>query len=575
MKGLKVATFVAQLPSDASVMKSSPLLAVRDLSVSFKKGQGTAEVLCGLSFEVAAGEAVGIVGESGEGKTALALSVMGLLPPEAVVNGRVLFEGEPFSARLRGCRVAMVFQEPATALHPLFRCGYQVEEVLLAHGHVRGRAARREVLSLLERVQLEEPERISCAYPHELSGGQRQRVLIAMALAGRPQLLIADEPTTALDGITQQSILRLLAVLRREEGLALLLISHDLGVISHVADRLLLLRQGRVLEAGSTATLLERPQHPYTRGLLACRPQLGRRLLRLPTLAEVLQAGAAYRPPPEVESEELARRRARLYAQTPLVRLSEVGMRYALRRYFWAPASQWVDALSDIGMEVFPGEVLGVAGASGSGKSTLGRILAFLQLPTSGSVQYRGLPVRTLHGSLYRQIRREVQLVFQDPYRSLNPRQTIGEAVGEPLKVHRLCTEPHLIRRAAAELLEQVGLSAEVADRRPHELSGGQRQRVCLARALATRPRLLVLDEITSALDVSVQADILNLLLDLQRDFGLTYVLISHDMSVLYQMCDRVLVLHQGRMEALDTPEKLFAHPPTPYVRQLMAASLR
>ncbi|MDW8228677.1 MAG: ABC transporter ATP-binding protein [Saprospiraceae bacterium] len=555
-------------------MPALPLLSVRDLRVTFGlSGQGV-EALRGLTFDLQEGESLGIVGESGSGKSTLALALMGLLPMGARASGSVLLGGAPFSTRMRGCQVGMVFQEPATALHPLFRCGYQVEEVVRQHRKLSSRGVRREVQALLERVQLADSERIYRAYPHELSGGQRQRVMLAIALAGSPRLLIADEPTTALDTVTQQSILQLLQELQRAEGLSLLLISHDLGVVARVADKMLVLREGAAVETGAAEALLRRPQHAYTKGLLACRPGGRQRLQRLPSLSDMLRLGETYVPPPPVSAGDTAKRRAQLYALTPIVRLESVSVRYPVRRYFWSRARRWVEALRDLSLEIFPGEMLGIAGESGSGKSTLGRVVAGLQMPTSGAAYYRSVPLEKMLPAMQRQMRREVQVVFQDPYRSLNPRLTVGEALREPMWAHRLYATERQCRHAAAELLERVGLPADFSRRYPHELSGGQRQRVCLARALSVQPRLLVCDEITSALDVSVQADILNLLLDLQQDLGLTAVFISHDLSVLHQMCDRVLVLREGCAEAIDTPEHLLTKPPTPYVRRLVEALL-
>ncbi len=548
----------------------SPLLSVRGLRVSF----GATQVLRDLSIDLHRGEVLGIVGESGSGKSTLALALMGLLPPEGRMEGEILVEGRPFSAHMRGRTAAMVFQEPATALHPLFRCGHQVEEAVRWHRRCSTKEGRRQTYALLERVHLTEVERIYRAYPHELSGGQRQRVLLAMALAGGPRLLIADEPTTALDTVAQRSILHLLRSLCAEDGLALALISHDLGVVAHLADRVLVLYQGVAVEEGQTRALLDHPNHPYTRGLLICRPNVRQRWGRLPSLSRALHADAHDRLLPTVSAEAMERRRAQLYAQTPLLHLDQVGVRYPLRRYFWSAARRWKTAIEAVSLSIYPGEIFGIAGESGSGKSTLGRVVAGLQPPSEGSVQYRGLPLYALPADLWRQVRREVQIVFQDPYRSLNPCMTVGETLSEPMRAYRLYATEQQYRQAVIHLLERIGLSAEFSRQYPHELSGGQRQRICIARALSVQPRLLICDEITSALDVSVQADILNLLIDLQRDLGITYLLISHDLSVLYQMCDRVLVLHQGRMEALTTPERLVVQPPSPPVQRLIDAAL-
>lgn len=555
-------------------MSGPPLLSVCDLRVAYGPLGSAVEVLKGLTFDLLEGEALGVVGESGSGKSTLALALVGLLPADGRLRGRVLLGGEPFSARMRGREVGIVFQEPATALHPLFRCGFQVEEVIWQHGGQRVPRVRSEALSLLERVHLADPERVYRAYPHELSGGQRQRVMVAIALAGRPRLLIADEPTTALDTVTQQGILQLFQDLQRKDGLSLLFISHDLGVIKRVADRVLVLRCGEVVEQGAAQALLREPQHPYTRGLLTCRPTTGKRLERWPSLSEAMRAGEGYTPPAQRTTEGELRRREQLYAQTPIVCLEDVEVCYPVRRYFWSGARQQIRALSQLKMEIFPGEIFGIAGESGSGKSTLGRLLAGLQAPTRGRIYYRSVRLDAMSPEVHRQRRREVQFIFQDPYRSLNPRLTVGEALREPMAAHRLYATERQRQTAVVGLLERVGLPSDFCWRYPHELSGGQRQRVCIARALAVQPRLLVCDEITSALDVSVQADILNLLLDLQRALGLTCIFISHDLSVLYQMCDRVLVLRQGCVEALDIPERLLANPPTPYVRQLVEAIL-
>ncbi|MCS6928883.1 MAG: ABC transporter ATP-binding protein [Saprospiraceae bacterium] len=555
-------------------MSVSPLLSVRALSVAYGQPARSVEVLRGISFDLLPGESLGIVGESGSGKSTLALALMALLPKGAHSKGEIIFDGRPISAWVRGREIGIVFQEPATALHPLFRCGFQIAEVIRRHRGGTARQIRQQVMALLERVCLEEPARIYRAYPHELSGGQQQRVLLAMALAGCPRLLIADEPTTALDTVTQQGVLQLLSDLRQKEGLTTILISHDLRVVARTADRVLVLRGGEMVEMETVPALLNKPKHPYTRGLVTCQPELRCRLQRLPSLSEVVRLGEAYSPPPPVSSSDRAYRHAQLYVQAPLVRLEAVSVYYPERRRCWLGACQGVKALSDLSLDVFPGEILGVAGESGSGKSTLGRVIAALQAPSKGNVYYRNLPLNVMSMEVRRQMRREVQIVFQDPYRSLNPRLTVGYALQEPMVVHRLCATEREYRRAVVELLERIGLSADFIHRYPHELSGGQRQRICLARALAVRPQLLVCDEITSALDASVQAEILNLLLDLQRDLNLTYVFISHDLRVLHHMCDRILVLYRGQFEALDTSERLIHEPPTPYVRRLVEAVL-
>lgn len=553
-----------------------PLLQIEHLNIAFPDNRGEVSAVRDLSFHLGPGETLGLVGESGSGKSVTALSILQLLPPSAHVSGNILYSAdgnppEPVHPGHRGRAIAMIFQEPMTSLNPVFRCGAQVAEAVRLYHRIPVSEAQDRVLSLFEQVRLPDPARIFRAYPHELSGGQKQRVLIAMALAGQPRLLIADEPTTALDVTVQKAILELLLELREANGLAMLFISHDLGVVSAVADRVAVMRHGTLVETGPAQQVLTEPQHPYTQGLLACRPSLHRRLHRLPTVQDFLEQKNrqhAY----VVSADETAAKRTELYAHTPLLEITKLHVRYPVRRHFLSGATQWVEALQDVSFEVFPGEIFGIAGESGCGKTTLGRVASRLLTPSAGSVWYRRLKLETLTGNDFRNVRREIQMVFQDPYSSLNPRMTIGEALLEPMQAYQLHGTERQRRTAVAELLEQVGLHPDQARRYPANFSGGQRQRICLARALALQPKLLVCDEIVSALDMSVQAGILNLLLDLQRDHGLTYLFISHDLSVIRQMCDRVLVLQQGRIEALGHPETLFAQPPNPYVQALVNA---
>lgn len=555
---------------------SHPLLQIEHLNIAFPDKGGQVSAVQDLSFHLGPGETLGLVGESGSGKSVTALSVLQLLPPSAHVSGNILYSPdgnppEPVRPGHRGRAIAMIFQEPMTSLNPVFRCGAQVAEAVRLYHRIPISEAKDRVLALFEQVRLPDPARIFRAYPHELSGGQKQRVLIAMALAGQPRLLIADEPTTALDVTVQKAILDLLLDLREANGLAMLFISHDLGVVSAVADRVAVMRHGAIVETGSARQVLTEPQHPYTQGLLACRPSLHRRLHRLPTVQDFLEQKNQHHAY-VVSAAETAAKRIELYERTPLLEIKKLQVRYPVRRHFLSGATQWVEALQDISFEVFPGETFGIAGESGCGKTTLGRVASRLLTPNAGSVWYRRLKLETLSGNDFRNARREIQMVFQDPYSSLNPRMTIGQALLEPMQAYQLHGTERQRRTAVAELLEQVGLHPDQARRYPANFSGGQRQRICLARALALQPKLLVCDEIVSALDVSVQAGILNLLLDLQRDHGLTYLFISHDLSVIRQMCDRVLVLQNGRTEAIGHPEILFEKPPNQYVQTLVDA---
>jgi peptide/nickel transport system ATP-binding protein len=578
----------------------SKLLEVLDLRVDFKTEHGVVHAVRGISFEIQRGAALGIVGESGSGKSATALSLMRLLPQSGVqsaermhfysapqvgppINGRALPHPDPTPeyldlqtlsdaalGRYRGAQSAMIFQEPMRSLNPVFRCGPQVEEAVRRHQNRTPTEAKAQTSALFEKVKLDDPTRIYRAYPHQLSGGQKQRVMIAMALANRPALLIADEPTTALDVTVQKSILDLLRELRAETGMALLFISHDLGVVSELCDHVAVMYQGEIVETGPAAQIFEAPQHPYTRGLAAGRPSLRRRLHRLPTVEDFLVGKK-----PEVRiisNAEAETRREKLYAQTPLLEVRDLSLRYPARKNWLGRPVEWLNAVDRVDFSIFPGETFGIAGESGCGKTTLGRCVARLIQPDKGVVLYKGQDLCGLTEQELRPFRREIQMIFQDPSSALNPRMRIGDAIAEPMKIHGLYNSDTACKDATAALLETVGLKAEHYGRYPHEFSGGQRQRVCIARALALKPRLLICDECVSSLDVSVQATVLNLLLDLREQFGLTYLFISHDLGVIRQMCDRLLVMHAGKTEAIGVPEELYENPKNAYVRRLVEA---
>ncbi len=559
------------------------LLSINNLNISFSNGLQTTQAVRGLSLELEKGQTLGLVGESGSGKSVTALSILQLLPSNALVSGSIRYTPASSTSsldvltlrdaalrRIRGAEIAMIFQEPMSSLNPVFQCGVQVTEAIRLHQRVSAALARDQTLALFEKVKLPDPERIFRAYPHELSGGQKQRVMIAMALSCQPAILIADEPTTALDVTVQKTILELLRELQEQEGLSMLFISHDLGVISEIADRVAVMSQGEIVETGPTAQLLQEAQHPYTRGLLACRPSLTRKFWRLPTVQDFLQDPGFEAP--LVAPEATQQRRETIYTASPLLEVKELSVRYPASKNRWGGTGKWLEALCGLNFAVYPGEIFGIAGESGCGKSTLGRVVSRLQEPQEGSVWYRKLHINGLDESEFHRVRREIQMVFQDPYSSLNPRMLIGAALTEALKAYQLYGSERQLQERVVELLETVGLEADHARRYPSEFSGGQRQRICLARALALQPKLLICDEIVSALDVSVQATILNLLLDLQEQFGLTYLFISHDLSVIKQMCDRVMVLRQGKIEATGTPEDLYTDPESPYVRDLIAA---
>lgn len=565
---------------------SEPLLEIRNLKIDFRQDDEWREVVHGVDFDVYAGRTLGIVGESGSGKSVSNLSVMHLLNAKVsrTKADAMLLDGvdikdfnEKQMADIRGKRIAMIFQEPMTSLNPVYRCGYQVSEMILQHEKVTKKDARDRVISLFTQVMLPRPEVIYDSYPHELSGGQKQRVMIAMAIACNPEILIADEPTTALDVTVQKEILKLLRKLQQETGMGMVFITHDLGVVSEIADDVAVMHNGEILEKGSVKQVLEHPQHPYTKGLLACRPPMKIRLKKLPIVKEFLDghwAGGKEQILKELQitPEERRERLQKMYAQQPLLKVEHLQTWYPLKKGVFAKVYDHVKAVDDVSIEVFEGETLGLVGESGCGKTTLGRSILRLLEPTGGKVFFDGTEVTALNAKELREFRKQAQIVFQDPYSSLNPRIRIGEAIAEPLKVHGIETDRKKCRQMVCDLLEQVGLEAAHYDRYPHEFSGGQRQRICIARALAVNPRLVICDESVSALDVSVQAQVLNLLNRLKEERHLTYIFISHDLSVVRFMSDRVLVMYNGKPVEYNDADELFDHPQNDYTKKLIAA---
>jgi len=560
-------------------VNTAPLLSVRDLTVAYD-GQ---PLLHGISVDVAAGETVALVGESGCGKSTTALAVAGLLPENAHAGGQIHFEGRSLlelsprqRRRLQGSRIGMVFQEPLSSLNPVLKIDEQISEALRAHLPLDRRTARRRAQALLEQVHLPDAARLLDAYPHHLSGGQRQRVMIAMAIACGPGLLIADEPTTALDVTTQAQILSLLDELRHTLNMGLLLITHDLGVVSDRADRVLVMHDGRVLESAAVDALFAAPQHPYTRGLLeACLRQDRPRHYRRERLAELrvisrgdggTEGGYDFsltdtKPVPGLAAPVVASE-ANLTA--PLLQVENVS------KYF-ARAGGAVAALSDISFALHAGETLGLVGQSGSGKSTLGKIVLRLLRADAGAIRFQGADIVALPERRLKTFRRQVQMVFQDPYGSLNPRRTVGDMLDSVQRLH-LDLDASARRLAARRMLDAVGLPADSLTRYPHEFSGGQRQRIGIARALILQPTLIVCDEPVSALDVSVQAQVLNLLVELRQEFGLSCLFISHDLSVVRYLSDRIVVLHQGRIVETGAFDALWDAPQHPYTRSLIDA---
>ena len=581
----------------------SPLLDVRNLCVDFTIQKDVVKAVKDISFIVAPGETVGIVGESGSGKSVTSLSIMGLLPNTAKVTGEILFSNPrsphtnpvnlvtlPANKKrnYRGGLISMIFQEPQTSLNPVYTCGEQVVEAILLHQKVSHKQAYRQSLALFDEVKLPNPREIMHRYPHQLSGGQQQRVMIAMALSGNPTLLIADEPTTALDVTIQATILQLLRELRDARDMSILFITHDMGVIAEIADRVVVMYRGKAVETAQVYDLFANPQHPYTQGLLNCRPRTDIRLKRLPTVADFMQvttnsAGEIEILPQihnqaeresllaEVSNNEVQERYQRLQNQQPLLSVRYLTKEFPMRTGLFGKKTKF-KAVDDVSFDVYPGETLGLVGESGCGKSTLSRCLLRLIEPTAGEVIFDGDSILELDDKPLRRLRRSLQIIFQNPYGSLNARQSIGSALMEPMEIHKLGSSEKQRRQRAIDLLERVGLGESAMNRKPHEFSGGQRQRICIARTLACEPRFIICDESVSALDVSVQAQVLNLLKDLQQDFNLTYIFISHDLNVVKFISDRIVVMNQGRMVEIGQADSIYNNPQQNYTRQLIQA---
>ena len=571
------------------------ILSVQNLAVQFTTEEGKYDAVKGISFEIPRGKIVGIVGESGSGKSVTSLAIMRLLAAQNTsVKGSILFHtptetidilGIPDSqmTSIRGNKIAMIFQEPMTSLNPVHTCGAQVTEAIQRHQGLAKAEAKQKTIELFTEVQLPNPAQLYDRYPHEISGGQKQRVLIAMALSCDPALLIADEPTTALDVTVQKNIIELLKRIRDERNMSMIFISHDLGVISEIADEVMVMYRGNILEHKSVAAIFQNPENPYTVGLLACKPNMNLQLKRLPTVSDFMnheeenkslaaqnlkEIIATY----AITSEEIKKRRDLIYSQTPILSVQNLAKWYPIKKGIFAKAKNFFKAVDEVSFEIYPGETLGLVGESGCGKTTLGRCLLRLIEPSSGEINYQNTALTRLSDKKLRSLRRELQIVFQDPYSALNPRFTIGDAIMEPMQVHGIHANNEARKNKTIELLEQVGLSADFFNRYPHEFSGGQRQRICIARALALEPKVIICDESVSALDVSVQAQVLNLLSDLQEKFQLSYLFISHDLSVVKHFSDRMLVMNAGKIVESGFPEEIYHHPQQAYTQKLIDA---
>ncbi|MBD3882348.1 ABC transporter ATP-binding protein [Phormidium tenue FACHB-886] len=579
----------------------TPILDIRNLIVEFKQEDRIIPAVKGISFQVMPGETVCVVGESGSGKSVTSLATMGLLAPSAMTQGEIWFHNPSKDSAVnlltlnpeerrsyRGGQIAMIFQEPMSSLNPVYTCGNQVMEALRLHTQASKEEAYGQAVDLFREVKLPDPEGMMERYPHQLSGGQIQRIMIAMALSGNPALLIADEPTTALDVTIQATILDLLREIRDRRNMSVLFITHDMGVVSEVADRVVVMFRGQVMEVAQVYELFADPKHPYTKGLLNCRPRPDLQRKRLPTVSDFMQVvpgqdGAVEILPQPLsvvetnprfalvtEAEQLEHAQ-HLLQQTPILTVDRLTKTYPIRTGLFGRKVEF-NAVDQVSFDVYPGETLGLVGESGCGKTTLSRVLLRLIEPTAGEVKFDGKSVFRLNEVQMRRLRQEMQIVFQNPYGSMDPRQRIGSALIEPMVIHNIGSSNQERRQRAIALLERVGLDASAMDRMPHEFSGGQQQRICIARTLTCNPRFIICDESVSALDVSVQAQVLNLLKDLQQDFGLTYIFISHDLSVVKFVSDRIMVMNQGKIEEIGPAEQVYGNPSREYTRQLIRA---
>jgi len=561
----------------------SALLHIKDLEIEFKTEDGWIKAIHGISFSVTKGETVAVVGESGSGKSVTAFSALRILPqpPAHYPKGEIFFtkkdgteinllNASPVQLQtIRGNEIAMIFQEPMSSLNPVFNCGSQVIEAIQLHQKVSREEARKRTLQLFEKVKLPNPVLMLKRYPHQLSGGQKQRVMIAMAMSCNPSLLIADEPTTALDVTVQKTILQLIKELQQETGMGVLFITHDLGVVHDIADKIVVMYQGQIVEQGPAHEIFHRPQHPYTKALLACRPALHPKGKRLPVVSDFLEVETEKS---KVKSEGLQIINTNVETNKQLIKVENLNVWFPEQKKMFGKPSSFIKAVNDVSFDVYAGETLGLVGESGCGKTTLGRALLRLVEPTSGSIYLNGENILSKSLSVFKKQRKNLQIVFQDPYSSLNPRITIGDAIAEPMLVHRLQPNQKKAKEKVMELLEKVNLTTGQYNRYPHEFSGGQRQRIVIARALALHPSFIVWDESVSALDVSVQAQVLNLLNDLKKEFSFTSIFISHDLSVVRYLCDRIIVMNKGRIEETGAADDIYYRPKTDYTRQLLSA---
>ncbi|MEC7864106.1 MAG: ABC transporter ATP-binding protein [Bacteroidota bacterium] len=574
------------------------LLEFKNLVTEFHTEGTSVKAVNNVSFTLNKGETIGIVGESGSGKSVTSLSAMRLIPspPGVISGGEIIFhqkDGAPTDLlkiseqdmrKFRGNEIAMIFQEPMTSLNPVFTCGDQVMEAIILHQKLNKIAAKSLTLELFKKVQLPDPKRIFSTYPHQISGGQKQRVMIAIAMSCQPSVLIADEPTTALDVTVQKTILQLMQKLQTEHDMGIMFITHDLGVIAELADKVVVMYKGKIVEQGNVWDIFQNPQHPYTKGLLACRPPLDKRYVFLPTVSDFMQTDehgniidneisiVDFTKDLIISENTRIASQKELFTKEPVLKITKLKTYFPIKGGFFGGVTGHVKAVDSVTFDVYPGETLGLVGESGCGKTTIGRTIIRLENPTEGEIIYKGRNVAKMNANDLRDFRKEVQIIFQDPYSSLNPRMTIGNAIMEPMQVHGILENDEERKKRVEELLSRVNLDPSHFYRYPHEFSGGQRQRIGIARALAVNPKFIICDESVSALDVSVQAQVLNLLNELKKEFELTYIFISHDLSVVKYMSDRMVVMQDGKIEEMGDADQIYNNPGTPYTQKLIDA---